>query len=75
VPSVGLRGSPRPLARVAPGDSSRSVLLRKLLGGDGRRANQANLGVDGDRMPPGQPVDDSILLRIEQWIDAGAHID
>jgi hypothetical protein len=66
VAAVGLQGGPQPLLRVAPGDSARSVLLRKLLGG-------GPLRIDGERMPPGGPyLDAPGLTIIERWIDAGA---
>ena len=55
VQSVGLRGTPVPLLRVAAGDPAHSVLLRKLLGGDPQAASfdppYPNLRVDGRRMP------------------------
>jgi hypothetical protein len=82
VPSVGLTGTVQPLLRVAAGDSSRSVLLRKLLGGS--RASfdppYPEMRVDGRRMPlplderaPAlDPLDDASLSLIQRWIDGGA---
>jgi hypothetical protein len=55
VPSVLMAGTDQPLLRVKPGDAARSVLLRKLLGGDPHADSSdpptANLGVRGRRMP------------------------
>jgi hypothetical protein len=56
VPSVGSAGIPGlPPFRVVPGDSARSVLLRKLLGGDRRLDSRdeeyPEMKVDGRRMP------------------------
>jgi hypothetical protein len=64
VPAVGLAGTVRPLARVVPGDSARSDLMRKVLDG--------HLGVDGARMPPGPPLPAEQLRTIQRWIDQGA---
>ncbi|MCU1281853.1 MAG: hypothetical protein JWM53_5399 [bacterium] len=87
VQSVGLRGTPVPLLRVAPGDPSRSVLLRKLIGGspqaDSIDPPYPNMRVDGRRMPipldESQPADiqlsDEELRRVQDWIAAGAPID
>jgi hypothetical protein len=66
VAAVGEREFPVPLLRVAPGDSARSVLLRKLLGGDPHADSLDTIdgtplypamGVDGRRMPI--PLDES----------------
>jgi hypothetical protein len=53
------------LARVAPGDSSASFLIRKLTG---------DLGAgQGSSMPLGnQPLDAATIDRIRAWIDSGA---
>jgi hypothetical protein len=55
VQSLGLRGTPVPLLRVAAGDPAHSVLLRKLIGGSPAAASfdppYPNMGVDGRRMP------------------------
>ena len=55
VQSVGLRGTPAPLYRVAPFDPARSVLLRKLHrrkpAGDSRDPPYPAMRVDGRRMP------------------------
>jgi len=87
VPSVGQRGTLRPLARVAPGDPGRSALLRKLIGGnpraDSRDEPYPNMAVDGRRMPippddgePGYPPLDDVLIReLQAWIAAGAPIE
>ena len=87
VQSVGLRGTPVPLLRVAPGDPSRSVLLRKLLGGsplaDSLDPPYPNLRVDGRRMPipldPAAPADTTLseeeLRLVQDWIAAGAPVD
>jgi hypothetical protein len=48
--SQGLAGTPEQLARVAPGDSARSLLLRKLLTADPDRT-LGELRVPGHRMP------------------------
>ena len=83
VTSVGLRGTPYPLARVAAGDPARSVLLRKLLGGNPQANSHdpayPNLRVDGQRMPIDidseralPPLDDGTLALVQQWIAAGA---
>jgi hypothetical protein len=75
VQSVGLRGTPRPLLRVAPFEPARSVLLRKLLGG-------SELGTDGRRMPipvtdcknvaTPPPLDERSLRLVQDWIEDGA---
>lgn len=80
VPSVGLLGVGAPLLRVAPGDSSRSVLVRKLLGG--HRASHdpdyPEMGVDGRRMPlaldnsSATPLAPETIALIQRWIDGGA---
>jgi len=87
VQSVGLRGTRVPLSRVAPRDPARSVLLRKLLGGnpqaDSRDPPTPNMRVDGRRMPipldeslPAGPfLSDTELQSIEDWIVAGAPVD
>jgi hypothetical protein len=55
VPSVGQVDTPDPLLRVSPFNSARSVLLRKLIGGDAHADSQdppaPEMGVDGRRMP------------------------
>lgn len=87
VPSLGLLGTTQPLLRVAPGDPARSVLLRKLIGGnpdaDSRDPPYPNLRVDGRRMPipldetqpADAPLDDTTLRLIQDWIAGGAPID
>jgi hypothetical protein len=85
--SVGLSGTPYPLARVVPGDSARSALLRKVLGGDRRLASEdapyPEMRVDGRRMPlplndgdpPPPPLRDDQVRLLQQWIDDGAPLD
>jgi hypothetical protein len=87
VVAVGESDSPEPLLRVAPGDPARSVLLRKLIGGDPHADSldppYPDLAVDGRRMPI--PLDESLpaadalgddeLRQIQDWIAAGAPID
>jgi hypothetical protein len=55
VPSVGLVNTADPLMRVLPYDAARSVLLRKLIGGDPHADSMdppaPDLRVDGRRMP------------------------
>jgi hypothetical protein len=51
------------LAIVAPHDSARSYLLRKLLGAP---------PTTGHRAPPGNVISDDELVLIQSWIDAGA---
>ena len=84
VQSLGLRGQPVPLLRVTPGDPARSVLLRKLIGGnpqaDSKDPPYPNMRVDGRRMPllldaaesAGDPLPDDQLRTIQDWIAAGA---
>ena len=87
VVAVGLRGTRVPLERVAPGDPSRSVLLRKLLGGS-RTADSIDppypaMRVDGRRMPipldESKPADETLSLEdlqlVQDWIAAGAPTD
>jgi hypothetical protein len=76
----------QPLMRVAPGDSARSVLLRKLIGGnplaDSRTLVPA-MGIDGRRMPiqldeaqpTPSPLDSATIKRVQDWIDQGAPIN
>jgi len=54
------------LAIVAPRDSARSYLLRKLLGAP---------PTTGHRAPPGQEISDEELTVIQTWIEAGAKPD
>lgn len=54
------------LAIVAPRDSARSYLLRKLLGAP---------PTTGHRAPPGRPISDEELTVIQTWIEAGARPD
>jgi hypothetical protein len=87
VQSVGLRGTPAPLYRVAPFDPARSVLLRKLIGGNPAADSQdppyPALRVDGRRMPlnlddaesSGTPFTDDQLRIVQDWIAAGAPIE
>ncbi len=87
VVSVGLRGTSEPLYRVAPGDPARSVLLRKLIGGDPHADSKdppyPAMRVDGRRMPipldesqPAlPPLSDDELRLVSDWIAAGAPID
>ena len=79
VPALGEVGTAHPLLRVAPGDSARSVLLRKLIGGDAHDKlgdDYPAMGVDGRRMPldAAPLIPDSILL-IQAWIDGGAIVN
>ncbi|HXU70114.1 MAG TPA: hypothetical protein VN947_12345 [Polyangia bacterium] len=88
VQAVGLRGTPAPLLRVSPFNPARSVLLRKLIGGD-PLADSIDAGlypsmrVDGRRMPipldesqPAlPPLSDDELRTVQDWIAAGAPID
>jgi hypothetical protein len=61
---VGRPSEERPLLyRVAAGDSSRSYLLRKLLGAP---------TIVGDPMPPADALTTDELRRIAAWIDGGA---
>jgi hypothetical protein len=58
------------LLRVAPGDSARSYLLRKVLpatSGDGPIP-----GTLGQREPPGDPLTSDQLTTLTAWIDGGA---
>ncbi|MDB4970519.1 MAG: hypothetical protein JWN44_6208 [Myxococcales bacterium] len=85
--SIGLRGTDAVLARVAPRDPARSVLLRKLLGGsptaDSLDPPYPNTRVDGRRMPipldESQPATETLsdpdLVMIQDWIFAGAPTD
>lgn len=80
VPSVGLRGTARPLERVTPFDSARSVLLRKLLGGSHEEGSKdppyALMGVDGRRMPKDGPyLSDDDIRKVQDWIDQGALVN
>lgn len=87
VTSVGLRGTPAPLYRVAPFDPARSVLLRKLIGGspagDSQDPPYPAMRVDGRRMPllldaaesSGPPFSDDDLLKVQDWILSGAPLD
>ncbi|HZS37332.1 MAG TPA: Ig-like domain-containing protein [Polyangia bacterium] len=89
VPSLSQAGTAHPLARVTPGDSARSVLVRKLIGGNAHEASgdppYPEMGVDGRRMPiqadplrnpsPPPPFDDSAIAVIQAWIDQGAIVD
>lgn len=61
------------LARVKPGDASRSYLMRKLLPRD--ETGGPLPGVAGARMPPGPPLAGSDLRLISDWIDSGAGAD
>lgn len=86
VPSVGLRGTPFQLLRVAPGDPARSVLLRKLIGGSPQADSQdppyPAMRVDGRRMPlnldatesSGTPLSEDQLRIIQDWILEGAPV-
>ena len=85
--AVGENGTANPLLRVAPGDPARSVLLRKLIGGDPHAdsldPSYPDLAVDGRRMPipldESQPatevLDDDELHAIQDWIAGGAALD
>ena len=87
VESLGLIGTAKPLLRVAPGDPARSVLLRKLIGGDPHADSidpaYPDLAVDGRRMPipldESQPATDVLsddeLHAIQDWISGGAALD
>jgi hypothetical protein len=59
------------LELVAPGDSSRSYLLRKLLPGSVPEVPAPT--TLGHRDPPGAPLDERDLRAIASWIDAGAN--
>jgi hypothetical protein len=86
VPSQLEAGTDHSILRVQPNDGARSMLLRKLLGGDPHAESKdpptANLGVPGRRMPlheeacqglgvPDYWTDDQIKL-VQDWIDNGA---
>ena len=81
VPALSRRDTSARLARVAPGDAARSVLLRKLLGGDPSEAEAGErwpkMAIDGVRMPPwpAPPLDEATLHLIEAWIDGGAPVE
>ena len=81
VPARSRRDTGPALARVSAGDAARSVLLRKLIGGDPSEARGGEiypkLAIDGERMPPwpAPPVDDATLRLVEDWIDSGAIVD
>jgi hypothetical protein len=79
VASLSQAGTARPMLRVAPGDSARSVLLRKLLGGDAHEKSGDQypvMGVDGRRMPlDAAPLDGDSILVIQHWIDGGAVVN
>jgi hypothetical protein len=87
VQSIGLRGTPAPLYRVAPFDPARSVLLRKLIGGNPAADSQdppyPAMRVDGRRMPinpdasesSAPPLSDDQLHVVQDWIAAGAPIE
>ena len=81
VPSVGLAGTIDPLPRVQPGNSARSDLLRKVLGGNHQEEPAdappyPQMRVDGVRMPPGGVYwTDDQSARLQRWIDQGAHPD
>ncbi|HEX4460389.1 MAG TPA: Ig-like domain-containing protein [Polyangia bacterium] len=87
VEALGESGTSKPLLRVAPGDPARSVLLRKLIGGDPHADSidpaYPDLAVDGRRMPipldESQPatqvLSDDELHRIQDWIAGGAALD
>ncbi len=85
VPAQGELGWPEPLLRVSPGDSARSALLRKLIGGDPLSDSHdppyPDLRVDGRRMPIAldetqslPPLNTNTLRLIQRWIDGGAPI-
>lgn len=57
------------MKRVVAGDSSRSFLMRKLVGGAGGGPVPTT---PGHRDPPGLPLDESALRLISDWIDGGA---
>lgn len=60
---IDASSSERPsLLRAKPGDPSASYLYLKLLG-DG--------GIDGSRMPPGQPFEPRLPPLFFEWIEAG----
>jgi hypothetical protein len=89
VPSLSQENTANPLARVQPLDSARSVLLRKLLGGNAHEAAgdppYPEMGIDGRRMPiqanpltqpaPPPPLDLATIQTIQRWIDQGAIVD
>jgi hypothetical protein len=87
VPAASGVGTAYPILRVAPGDPARSLLLRKLIGGnpraDSRDPAYPNMAIDGRRMPipldPGAPVlaplPDDTLRQIQAWIAGGTPLD
>jgi hypothetical protein len=84
-PSVGLAGTPYQLNRVTPHDSARSVLVRKLIGGNAHASSKdppyPEMQVDGRRMPilldenapAPNPLDDATIRLVQDWIDQGAN--
>jgi hypothetical protein len=85
VPMVGLAGTDQQILRVQPGNSARSGVLRKLLGG-GTQPEPDDLPyppirVDGKPMPLDgnhnftTPMPDDAVRLIQQWIDDGAGTD
>jgi len=58
------------LKLVAPNDSSRSFLMRKLLSAE--RSGPPVPSTPGHRDPPGAGLDESALRTIANWIDSGA---
>jgi hypothetical protein len=80
VAAIGLRDTAKPLERVTPFDSSRSVLMRKLLGGSHQEGSKDDpypeMGVDGRRMPKDGPyLSDTDLRSVQDWIDQGALVN
>ncbi len=86
VPSIGSSEIGIPHERVAPNDSARSILLRKMLGGDHHDASfdppYPEMQIDGRRMPldlvlmqPAlDPLGESFIAEVQSWIDQGAPI-
>lgn len=85
VSALGESLTHHPLLRVAPGDSARSALLRKLIGGNRREDSKdppyPEMQVDGRRMPrplvdgdpAPDPLPDEFIAKVQRWIDEGAH--
>jgi hypothetical protein len=63
-------GEESALLRVAPGDSARSYLLRKLIPAPPDGGPMPT--VLGQREPPGAPLDPAEIQAVAAWIDAGA---
>ena len=81
VKALSRRDTASPMVRVAPGDAARSVLLRKLIGGDPSEQRGADrypkMAIDGERMPPwpAPPLSEQSIRLVEDWIDGGASVE